>query len=443
MWKREFTRAVVGPKPPLGGCYLADLDHPGDGLEAGREASPPPRSGPRLGRILLTVLAVFVIVAGALSGYIKYKGGFGNAIAPFLPAPNLTEVFGKPNLRILVMGLDENWTDSDVAYTAGARTDTLIGLNIDLANKQISVLSIPRDLWVYIPKDGYGKINEAFGDGGPERTEATVVKNLGTPPFDYYVVLRLDATKNIIDAIGGLDVNVEKTMDYDDTWGHLHIHLRKGPQHLNGEQLVGYVRFRHDPEGDFGRMRRQRQVMQLLAQRLREPGIALHLPALLAVIRDNIRTDMPFGKLYDLALGLRGTSTQSVHSSVLPVEIGWTNGESVLFASADANKTVHQYLIVGWGAKFDPSNVHVRVENGSGTPGAASAMADFLRQRGFDVVETDNAQNFNHPTTVIETADQKVAGEVAKALPVRNPRINVAPVNGVDVVVVVGRDYSI
>jgi LCP family protein required for cell wall assembly len=429
---------------------LADLDSPGaseaqndaeypEGLQAEQPA--PPRRGRK--RLLLGGLAVVALVALALFGYVKYKGGFGNAIAPFLPSPNLVQVFGKQNLRILVMGLDENWTESDESYTAGARTDTLIGLNINLVNKQISVLSIPRDLWVYIPKDGYGKINEAYGDGGPERTEATVVKNLGTPPFDYYVVLRLDATKNIINAIGGLNLYVEKDMDYDDSWGHLHIHLHKGYQHLNGDQVVGYVRFRHDPEGDFGRMRRQRQVMEVLAQRLRDPNIALHLPALLEVIKDNVRTNMPFGKLYDLALGLRGTSKADVHTSVLPVEIGWTNGESVLFADSNAAQVVHKYLALGWGSQFDPSNVHVGVENGSGTPGAASAMADFLRQRGFDVIETGNAPTFNHPTTIIETADQKVAGEVAKALPVKNPRINVGPVSGVDVMVVVGRDYSI
>lgn len=407
--------------------------------------SPAPSRNRRGGVFALVVAVLLALVVGGLltSVYVKQKGGFGNALAPFLPAPNLVEVFGKPNLRVLVMGLDENWTDSDVAYTATSRTDTLIGVNVDLVNKQVSALSIPRDLWVYIPKDGYGKINEAYSDGGPQRTEATVVKNLGVPNFDYYVVLRLDATKNLINSIGGLDVNVEKDMDYDDTWGHLHIHLRKGMQHLNGDQVVGYIRFRHDPEGDFGRMRRQQQVVQILARRFRDPSIAMHLPALLAVVKDNIRTDMPFGKLYDLALGMRGVSQQAVHGSVLPVEIGWTNGESVLFATSDAGKTVRQYLVLGYGTQFDPSNVHVRIENGSGTPGAASAMADFLRQRGFDVVDTGNAPTFNHPTTMIETPDQKVAGEVAKALPVKDATISVAPVSGVDVVIVVGRDYRI
>ena len=423
------------PVPQAVGAQLGDAQPPATPPEPAPKKHLPRRYG-------VAALALAVLVA-AVFGWVQYKGGWGRAFAPFMPAPDLARVFGKNNLRVLVMGLDENWTDSDVAYTSVSRTDTLIAVNVDLVNKEVSVLSIPRDLWVYIPKSGYGKINEAYADGGPERVESTVVKNLSTPAFDNYVVLRLDATKNIIDALGGLDVDVEKDMDYDDTWGHLHIHLKKGPQHLSGEQTVGYIRYRHDAEGDFGRMRRQRQVVQLLAKRLRDPSIALHLPALLGVIKDNVRTDMPFGKVYDLALGMRGVGTQSVHSAVLPVDVGWTNGESVLFAQADARKVVHTYLVAGYGNGFDPSNVHVRVENGSGAPGAASAVADFLRQRGFDVVETSNAKTFDNLKTTIESDDQQVAGEVAKELPVKNPHIALGPVNGVDVVIVIGRDYRI
>ncbi|MBV8264031.1 MAG: LCP family protein, partial [Candidatus Eremiobacteraeota bacterium] len=237
---------------------MADLDNlaPVPNASSAQAATPPPVVPPKRFRRRYIPIALGAIALIALAViYVMFKGGVGKALAPFMPSPNLVDVFGKPGLRVLVMGLDENWTDSDVAYTAGARTDTLIGVNIDLANKQINVLSIPRDLWVYIPKSGYGKINEAYGDGGPERVESTVVKNLGTPAFDNYVVLRLDATKNIINALGGIDVDVEKDMDYDDTWGHLHIHLKKGLHHLNGDEAVGYIRFRHDPEGDFGRMR--------------------------------------------------------------------------------------------------------------------------------------------------------------------------------------------
>ena len=405
------------------------------------QSSPPRRRFKR--RYVAALLVMLALLVGAW-GYVKYQGSFTGALAPFLPSPNLAQVFGKPNLRIIVMGLDENWTEKDLSYTAGARTDTLLGVNVDLNSKQVSVLSIPRDLWVYIPKSGYAKVNEAYGDGGPQRVESTIVNDFKTPPFDYYIVLKIDATKNIVNALGGLDVNVEKDMDYDDSWGHLHIHLKKGLHRLEGEQVVGYVRFRHDPEGDFGRMRRQRQVIAILAKRLRDPNVALHLPALLGVFKDNVRTDMPFGKMFDLALGMRGVTPQMVHSAQLPATVGWIEGESVLFyPDVEAHAVARKYLTLGFSNVFDPSTVHVRVENGSGTPGAASAFADFLRQRGFTIVETRNAKDFTNSKTTIRTTNQEIAGEIAKQLPVKSPQIAVGPIDDVDVVIVVGRDYRI
>jgi polyisoprenyl-teichoic acid--peptidoglycan teichoic acid transferase len=404
--------------------------------------SPPPRKR-TIG--LATVLAVFCIAAAALAAYVSVKGGIGQAIGtlPFMQ-PDLRSVFGKDKLRVLVLGIDDNWTDSDELYTAQTRSDTNIAVAVDLLTKNVSVVSIPRDLWVDIPKDGYGKLNEAYADAGPQRTEATLVQNFGMPAFDYYVVLNINATKSIVDAIGGVDIDVEKDMDYDDSWGQLHIHLKKGMQHLDGDQTVGYIRFRHDPEGDFGRMRRQRQVVQILVHRLKDPSITAHVPALVDVFRRNVRTDMPYPRMLELALGMRDLTPQMVHESEIPADVGWTDGQSVLFANqATTAAIVHKYLVIGFGNAFDPSTVHVKVENGSGTPGAASAMADYLRQRGFTIVETGNAKTFNNAKTTITGADQKITGEVAKQLPVQNAVIAIGPVDGGDVDIIVGRDYKI
>lgn len=376
--------------------------------------------------------------------YVQMKGGFRNALAdiPFFGSPDLKQVFGKDKLRILVMGIDESWTDKDMMYTSQSRSDTMMAVSINLASKQIGVLSIPRDLWVYIPKAGYGKINEAYEDGGPERSELTVQKNLGTPAFDYYIVLKMDATKNIVDALGGLDVNVEKNMDYEDTWGHLSIHLRKGMHHLNGEQAVGYVRFRHDPEGDLGRMRRQRQVVQDLMRRVKEPSIILRLPELLQIVQQNVRTNIPNDKLIYLAEGLKDVAPGMVHTAQVPVNLGWTSGESVLYADdAGTQHLVHKFLVVGFGNEFDPSTVHVKVHNGSGRPGAASALADYLRQRGFTIVETGNAKSFNVRKTTVTGPDQKVLGEVTKQLPILSPTVAIGQVTGGDIDIVVGQDY--
>lgn len=389
------------------------------------------------------IAAALLIAAISLGSYVHYKHGLRNMLAELnLASPDLTEIFGKQKLRVLVMGLDENWTEKDEMYTSFARSDTMLVVNIDLATHQVAVVSIPRDLWVHVPKRGYTKINEAIADAGPLRAEKTVVENLGTPPFDNYIVLRIDATKNIVDALGGLDVNVEKNMDYDDNWGHLHIHLKKGPQHLNGEQVVGYVRFRHDPEGDMGRMRRQRQVIGDLVKRAKDPTIITRLGSLVSLVQDNVRTDLPYDKLFYLALALRDETPAMVHTAQLPVLDGFTDGQSVLlYDAANGRQIVQKYMVVGFGGEFDPSTVHVTVLNGSGQPGAASAMADYLRQRGFDVVSTGNAAKFGNARTRVMGLDKTVVAEVAKRLPVKNADQSTGNVDGADIDVVVGSDY--
>jgi LCP family protein required for cell wall assembly len=408
-------------------------------------AAPPPDAGPKPFRVFAwTAVAVVALVAIISFGaYVHYKHGLRNALAGLdLAQPDLVEIFGKPKLHVLVMGLDENWTEKDEMYTSTARSDTMFGVTIDLASHQVSVVSIPRDLWVHIPKSGYGKLNEAIADAGPQRAMKTVVDNFNFPPFDNYVVLRIDATKNLVNAIGGLDVNVEKDMDYDDSWGHLHIHLKKGMQHLNGEQVVGYVRFRHDPEGDFGRMRRQRQVIADLVKHLKDPSIFAKLPSLIGLVQDNVRTDLTYDKLFYLALALRGETPAMVHTTQLPVLEGFTDGQSVLFYDAvNGRPVVQKYMVVGFSGEFDPSTVHVVVHNGSGQPGAASALADYLRQRGFDVVSTGNAATFTNQKTKVTGTDKTVAGEVAKRLPVKDADIETGQVQGGDIEIVIGRDY--
>jgi len=394
-------------------------------------------------RVAIPLIALGIVLIAAALGWVHHKGSLRAALSelPFV-SPDLTHVFGKQKLRLLVMGVDENWTESDEMYTNFTRSDTMMAVMIDLPSHQVSVLSIPRDLWVYIPKSGYAKINEAIEDGGPQRAELTAEKNLGTPPFDYYFVLKIDATKNIADALGGLDVNVEKNMDYDDSWGHLHIHLKKGPQHLTGEQLVGYIRFRHDPEGDIGRMRRQRQVIQDLIKRLKDPSIVFRLPELLNIVQQNVRTDMPADKMLYLAEALKNETPQQVHTGQIPTNIGWTDGQSVLYADDTATQAlVRKYLVIGFNGEFDPSTVHVAVHNGSGRPGAASALADYLRQRGFTIVETGNAKSFNVRTTKVKGLDQKIVGEVARELPVAKPQLAIGQVVGGDVDITVGEDY--
>ena len=119
------------------------------------------------------------------------------------------------------------------------------------------------------------KINGAYADGGIKEADRVIGSWLGLPQaapgryFDRYMVLRIAATKDLINAIGGVDVVPDETMNYDDNWGHLHIHFIGGKvYHMNGDQAVSYMRFRHDACSDPCRIKRQQQVMRLVVTKL-------------------------------------------------------------------------------------------------------------------------------------------------------------------------------
>ena len=156
----------------------------------------------------------------------------------------------KDKATIMIMGVDERSDDV-------GRSDTLMVATIDPVRKETSLLSIPRDTRVAIPKNGYDKINAAYAYGGERLTQATVEDFLGVR-IDHYVIINTHAFQKIVDAIGGIDIDVEKRMYYEDPWdddGGLIIDLRPGMQHMDGKTAVTYVRYR-DEEGDIGRVRR-------------------------------------------------------------------------------------------------------------------------------------------------------------------------------------------
>ena len=115
------------------------------------------------------------------------------------------------------------------------------------------------------------RLISAYAYGGAHATGRVASKLLGGVPIDAIVALQPEGAAAIVDALGGLDVNVDETMDYDDNSGGLHIHLKKGEQHLSGSQVAGYIRFREDAASDFGRVRRQQQVLRLMLDQLSRP----------------------------------------------------------------------------------------------------------------------------------------------------------------------------
>jgi hypothetical protein len=133
-----------------------------------------------------------------------------------------------------------------------------------------------------------------------------------------------------------------------------------------------------------------------------------------------------------------------VHSGEVPTDIGFTDGQSVLYFQPQAGaQIIRKYLVVGFNGAFDPSTVRLKVENGSGKPGAATAMADYMRQKGFTVIETRNAKKFGAAKTFITGPNETIVSAVAKQMPITNVLTAIGPVEGGDIDIVVGSDYRV
>ncbi|HEY1726945.1 MAG TPA: LCP family protein [Candidatus Baltobacteraceae bacterium] len=398
----------------------------------------------------------------------------------FIPPPE--QIFAKDRISLLVLGIDYNYTERDMHYSNGARSDTIFVTTLDFPTRGVSMLSIPRDMEATLPNGEVDKINAAYGEGGAREADQVIGGFLGIPRtssghyFDRYIVLRVDASKDLINAIGGVDVDVMNSnaithsgpngpLDYDDNWGHLHIHLKPGMQHLNGDQAVGYVRFRHDWCSDPCRILRQQQVMRTIVDKLKRDKFndVAHVRDLLGVAKRDIETNLSF----DEELSLATAFSQVEQAGIKTGQLAYTGDKEVaagdvLIPDPAKDQKMIQDLIMGpLGApptipptvvsNIKPSDLAIDVLNGSGIPGMAKQFASLLRTKGYNVGKVGNAETFGHAQTQILEhsrifgAGARVRSDVA-IIPGLVVSADPAPAPSTgwksDVTVIVGKDFA-
>ncbi|HEY1867064.1 MAG TPA: LCP family protein [Candidatus Cybelea sp.] len=279
--------------------------------------------------------------------------------------------FGGLKLNLLILG-----------YQADEMTtDTVILAHLDAGRRTATLVSIPRDTWVNVPGEGPAKINSAYAFGGAHATAKVVGKLFGGVPVDAIVALQPEGAAAIVDALGGLDVNVDEPMNYDDNGGGLHIHLERGEQHLAGSAVAGYVRFRNDLASDFGRVRRQQQVLKLMLDQVSEPRNWAKLPAILKLARTQIHTTLSDRQLLSLLAIYRDVPDESVRTFTLPSKAGWVGDASVVFADPRWAKLISAVLF----SRTDPPQDEVLVANATGNQKIDATIVGALRGAGWNV----------------------------------------------------------
>lgn len=435
-----------------------------------------------------TVLYAFVtalIVAGAFySGYLFFSTTRALAARTSLPfvdnvsrskpmpgrapqheLPDLVEK--RERVNVLLLGIDQRENEQ-----GPWRTDTMILVSIDPSTKSTSMLSIPRDLWVTIPGFGEKRINVAhyLGDlrgypgGGVALAKKTVWHALGVP-VHYYVRVNFSGFERIIDAVGGLTVDVKEPIhdeSYPDgNYGTIVVDIPAGIQHMDGATALQYARSRHG-KSDFDRMARQQAVILAARDKVLSLDIPLvRIPKLIELVGDSIQTDMNIDEILALAEVAKTLDRSRIRHGIIEDSMTTTvttpEGSMVEVADWEKVRRVVDDLFPVTLAAAQPTpslakvqlaaeGARIELQNGTLVADLAWRTAELLREKGFNIVDATNADRFDRAQTLIVDYGNNHYSVEALAL-----LLNVAPENvrrepggqsDVDVRVILGRDCA-
>jgi LCP family protein required for cell wall assembly len=392
-----------------------------------------------------------------------------------------------PAFNLLLLGSDN---DSKPQFKNAVLTQTDIVVRIDLAHHKITMVSIPRDLYITSDAGVLHKLDEISGaetDGATDplnaklhgfaHTAATIEADFGIP-INAFAWVGLDGFIKVIDTVGGVDVDVlhpiiddQYPKDVDNNgnpFAYQRLYIPAGPQHLDGLTALEYVRSRHsDGALDFGRSQRQQSVLIALKKKLDNPAILTQLDQIANDLEGSVLTSLTIPQILWMANWAKGLPSSAIAQKVLSVpQYGrlanippgcTTTCESVIEPNWAAIKQVVRQIFPDAVAQIDLSKLsaadaqtvqkegaRILIENGSGVTGLASKLATILKNDGFNVAGTRNADRL-YLATQLEQFNAKTAGTAG----ILGQRLGVptlipgtpAP-SGADIVIVIGKDIA-
>ena len=307
----------------------------GDPFQEEREPRKKRRKRPRAKRIALIAVgcaaALALVAVGLWSAFVKAPdvshndrpgvqtgvqtgGGSGEDEGPETVSGRKEDYY-----TFLLIGRDTG---------GGGNTDTLILVSYDVPNDQVNMVSIPRDMIVNVSWSTK-KINSVYNaressGGGIEGLKTQVGYLTGIVP-DFYVIIEWEAVGELVDAVGGVEFDVPRNMNYDDPYQDLYIHLSKGLQTLNGDQAMAMLRYRHDNDlrygyGDTGRAETQREFLKAMAREVLQLGNITKIGEFINIFMERVKTDLELGELMWFASQAMDVNVSEMASFTLPYE---------------------------------------------------------------------------------------------------------------------------
>jgi LCP family protein required for cell wall assembly len=363
----------------------------------------------------------------------------------------------KDLVTFLLIGLDSK-------HNLGAQnTDVIIVVIVNKDTKQVSMLSIPRDLWVYIPTYGWSRINVAhkighrtgYPGGGPGLLMRTIEVNFGIRP-EHWARVDFQGFTRVVDELGGVDMTVACPVNLrykpPNSEDEEEMFLEPGVYHMDGTTALRYVRTRRGTT-DFDRARRQQQFLKAMWDQTKGPDIVGKIPGLWSAMKDSFETDMNVMDIVSLAPVALDIKPQRIRNRYIgPAQTkNWTNADGWQVLLPDYAK-IQQVVASLYGPpstdedQASGENARIQVRNGTYRPQLAQIAADELRWHGLKVVDTSPADNPDYANTRILVFNDKpetvsLLVQVLKVQP-KNVIQQPDPGQAADIQVILGKDYD-
>jgi LCP family protein required for cell wall assembly len=378
---------------------------------------------------------------------------------------------GKNRVSILLMGIDQRCEEDGPTHT-----DSMMVLTVDPGGLSAAVLSLPRDLWVEIPDFGVDRINQAnyLGEvyeypGGGQALAVQTVETLLGVPIDYYVAVNFDAFVEVVDLIGGIDIDVPEEIDDpkypDQCYGYDPFSIEAGEQHLDGETALKYARTRATFGGDVDRAARQQAVILAVRQKILDlnnlPQLIAQAPQLWQTSQENVRTNMTLDEAIQLALLAQDIPRDSIRTAVLDYDYVYNettpDGRQVLVPVRENIRQLRDQLfappaiptpvIENLPALITAEEARVAVLNGTAEFGLASSTQEYLQSYGINVTEIGNADASTYLTSQIITYGSYPNTSRYLTQLMHVPPLNVSsgnnPDGDYDILIIIGNDWRV
>lgn len=328
-------------------------------------------------------------------------------------------------------------------------SDTMLMMRFDPNNERIAVMSIPRDTRTTVDGE-VTKINEANRDGGPALSAQAVSELMGGIGVDRYIRINVQGVEKLIDAIGGVVVDVPKDMKYQDDSQHLYINIKAGKQRLDGDKALQFLRFRYDNNGDIGRVQRQQMLMRALVEQALNPTTIARLPKILKVIQSHVDTNLSVEEL----VALVGYGAQSNRSNVQMLMLP---GEFSSYDDYDLSYWIPDYSEIDMlseeyfglsnaysvSEQIDPSEVRVAIQDSTYDDVAVQSLINNLYDTGYFNVFVDRSwhEPLIETRIVAQRGDFNSAESIQRFLGVGEVRVESTGSLESDITIQLGQDW--